>query len=340
MTIQDPSTPSAQDVPPFSRKHLLGTQDLSYNEINYLLDLADTYVDLNRQVEKKQRHLNGRTQINLFFEASTRTQSSFELAGKRLGADVMNMAVRESSIAKGETLIDTAMTLNAMNPDLLVVRHGSSGAVQLLARQVDCSIINAGDGSHEHPTQALLDALTIRRTFGRLHGLKIAICGDILHSRVARSNIYLLQTMGSRIHVVAPPTLLPARIERMGVEVFYDLKEGIRDCDIVMMLRLQTERMANWMISTTREYFHYFGLDHAKLKSAKPDARVMHPGPMNRGVEIDSLVADDEKISLIQEQVEMGVAVRMAVLDALSRNLRANSQVPNSARSETPRIVT
>ena len=341
MTVHDPSAANSPatsiETGPleplaFSRKHLLGTENLSYAEIDALLNLADGYVELNRQVDKKQRRLNGRTQINLFFEPSTRTQSSFELAGKRLGADVMNMAVRESSISKGETLIDTAVTLNAMNPDLLVVRHGSSGAVQLLAQKVDCSIVNAGDGSHEHPTQALLDALTIRRTFGRLQGLKVAICGDILHSRVARSNIYLLLTMGARVNVVAPPTLLPGRIERMGVEVYYDLCDGIRDCDVVMMLRLQTERMANWMISTTREYFHYYGLDEAKLKNAKPTARVMHPGPMNRGVEIDSQIADDPEISLIQDQVEMGVAVRMAVLDALSRTIQPPAAALDPAR--------
>ncbi len=306
----------------FSQPHLLGIEGLSASEITYLLNLADSYVDLNRQLDKKLDRLKGRTLINLFFEPSTRTQSSFELAGKRLSADVMNMPVRTSSVNKGETLIDTAMTLNAMRPDLLVVRHSASGAVQLLSEKVDCSVINAGDGTHEHPTQALLDALTIRRHFGRLDGLNIAICGDILHSRVARSNIYLLNRMGSRIRIIAPPTLLPPEPERLGVEVFHDMKEGIRDCDVVMMLRLQLERMTGSLIPSTREYFHFYGLDREKLALARDSVRVMHPGPMNRGVEIDSAVADDPEVSLIRDQVEMGVAVRMAVMDALTAHLR------------------
>jgi aspartate carbamoyltransferase catalytic subunit len=303
-----------------SRKHLLGIDGLSADEIGGLLDLSEEFVDLNRQIEKKRTSLRGRTQINLFFESSTRTQSSFELAGKRLGADVMNMSVVASAIRKGETLLDTAATLNAMHPDLIVVRHGASGAVELLAQKVQCSVINAGDGAHEHPTQALLDALTIRRNKGEIGKLTVAICGDILHSRVARSNIILLNTLGARVRVVAPSTLLPAGIERMGVEVFRDMRAGLKDADIVMMLRLQRERMNGSLVPSTKEYFHYYGLDAAKLKYAKPDALVMHPGPMNRGVEIDSAVADGAQ-SLIQEQVEMGVAVRMAVLEALSRNL-------------------
>jgi aspartate carbamoyltransferase catalytic subunit len=299
---------------------LLGIDGLSADEIGGLLDLSEEFVDLNRQIEKKRTSLRGRTQINLFFESSTRTQSSFELAGKRLGADVMNMSVVASAIRKGETLLDTAATLNAMHPDLIVVRHGASGAVELLAQKVQCSVINAGDGAHEHPTQALLDALTIRRNKGEIGKLTIAICGDILHSRVARSNIILLNTLGARVRVVAPSTLLPSGIERMGVEVFRDMRAGLKDADIVMMLRLQRERMNGSLVPSTKEYFHYYGLDAAKLKYAKPDALVMHPGPMNRGVEIDSAVADGAQ-SLIQEQVEMGVAVRMAVLEALSRNL-------------------
>jgi aspartate carbamoyltransferase catalytic subunit len=303
-----------------SRKHLLGIDGLSADEIGGLLDLSEEFVDLNRQIEKKRTSLRGRTQINLFFESSTRTQSSFELAGKRLGADVMNMSVVASAIRKGETLLDTAATLNAMHPDLIVVRHGASGAVELLAQKVQCSVINAGDGAHEHPTQALLDALTIRRNKGEIGKLTVAICGDILHSRVARSNIILLNTLGARVRVVAPSTLLPAGIERMGVEVFRDMRAGLKDADIVMMLRLQRERMNGSLVPSTKEYFHYYGLDAAKLKYAKPDALVMHPGPMNRGVEIDSAVADGAQ-SLVQEQVEMGVAVRMAVLEALSRNL-------------------
>jgi aspartate carbamoyltransferase catalytic subunit len=303
-----------------NRRHLLGIEGLSREEILGLLDLAEEFVDLNRQIEKKRTSLRGRTQINLFFESSTRTQSSFELAGKRLGADVMNMAVNSSAMKKGETLIDTAITLNAMHPDILVVRHHASGAVELLAQKVDGSVINAGDGAHEHPTQALLDALTIRRNKGSIEGLVVAICGDILHSRVARSNIYLLNALGARVRVVAPSTLLPAHVERLGVEVTGDMREGLQNADIVMMLRLQRERMNGSFVPSTQEYFAYFGLDQKKLAYAKPDALVMHPGPMNRGVEIDSAVADGAQ-SLIREQVEMGVAVRMAVLEALSRNL-------------------
>ena len=303
-----------------SQRHLLGIAGLSHADIVGLLDLAEEFVVLNRQIEKKTASLRGRTLINMFFEASTRTQASFELAGKRLGADVMNMSVSSSSIRKGETLIDTAMTLNAMHPDLIVMRHHSSGSVELLSQKVDCSVINAGDGQHEHPTQALLDALTIRRNKGRIEGLTVAICGDVLHSRVARSNIILLGTLGARVRVVAPSTLLPPGIERFGVEVMRDMREGLEGCDIVMMLRLQRERMNGSFVPSVQEYAAYFGLDQKKLAYAKPDALVMHPGPMNRGVEIDSLVADGAS-SLIREQVEMGVAVRMAVLEALSRNL-------------------
>jgi aspartate carbamoyltransferase catalytic subunit len=303
-----------------NRRHLLGIDGLSPEDIVGLLDLAEEFVDLNRQIEKKRTSLRGRTQINLFFEASTRTQSSFELAGKRLGADVMNMAVSTSSVRKGETLIDTAMTLNAMHPDILVVRHHASGAVELLAQKVDCAVINAGDGAHEHPTQALLDALTIRRNKGRIERLVVAICGDILHSRVARSNIILLNTLGARVRVVAPSTLLPPGIERFGVEVCRDMREGLAGADIVMMLRLQRERMNGSFVPSVQEYFHYYGLDQKKLAYAKPNALVMHPGPMNRGVEIDTAVADGAQ-SLIREQVEMGVAVRMAALEALSRTL-------------------
>ncbi len=303
-----------------NRRHLLGIEGLSRDEIVGLLDLAGEFVELNRQIEKKRTSLRGRTQINLFFESSTRTQSSFELAGKRLGADVMNMAVNSSAMKKGETLIDTAMTLNAMHPDILVVRHHASGAVELLAQKVDGSVINAGDGAHEHPTQALLDALTIRRNKGSIEGLIVAICGDVLHSRVARSNIILLNALGAHVRVVGPSTLLPSHVERLGVEVTRDMRAGLRDADIVMMLRLQRERMNGSFVPSTQEYFAYFGLDQKKLAYAKPDALVMHPGPMNRGVEIDSAVADGAQ-SLIREQVEMGVAVRMAVLEALSRNL-------------------
>jgi aspartate carbamoyltransferase catalytic subunit len=305
----------------FRHRHLLGVDGLSPEEIGEFLDLADGYVELNRQVDKKRSLLRGRTIINCFFENSTRTRTSFEVAGKRLGADVINMSVAASSMHKGETLIDTAMTLNAMHPDVLVVRHPESGAVQLLSEKLDCAVINAGDGSHEHPTQALLDALAIRRRKGRLSGLTVAICGDILHSRVARSNIALLNVMGARVRVVAPVTLLPAAVERLGVEVFHDMTSGLADVDIVMMLRLQSERMHGSFVPSTREYFHFFGLDYDKLRAAKPDALIMHPGPMNRGVEIGSEVADDIDRSLIRHQVEMGVAIRMACLEILTRDL-------------------
>ena len=311
---------TSESAPSFNHRHLLGIEGLSIPDITALLDLSEDAVSISRQVEKKRSTLRGRTQVNLFFEASTRTQSSFELAGKRLGADVMNMSVSTSSVKKGETLIDTAMTLNAMRPDIIVVRHHHAGAVHLLARKVDCAVVNAGDGSHEHPTQALLDALTIRRNKGRIEGLTVAICGDILHSRVARSNIMLLTLMGARVRVVGPSTLMPAGIETMGVEVFRDVKRGLRDADIVMCLRLQRERMHGGFVPSLKEYFHFFGIDEAKLAMAKPDALVMHPGPMNRGVEIGSSVADGAQ-SLIREQVEMGVAVRMAVLQALSQHL-------------------
>ncbi|QTN36681.1 aspartate carbamoyltransferase catalytic subunit [Cognatishimia activa] len=306
----------------FRQKHLLGIEALRPDEITSLLDLADQYVDLNRRDVKHSDALTGLTQINMFFENSTRTQASFELAGKRLGADVMNMAMQASSIKKGETLIDTAMTLNAMHPDLLVVRHPHSGAVDLLAQKVNCAVLNAGDGKHEHPTQALLDALTIRRAKGRLHRLNIAICGDIAHSRVARSNLILLGKMENRVRLVGPPTLMPSQIGEFGVEVYEDMDEGLKDVDVVMMLRLQRERMDGGFIPSEREYYHRYGLDAEKLGHAKDDAIVMHPGPMNRGVEIDGEIADDINRSVIQEQVEMGVAVRMAAMDLLARNLR------------------
>jgi aspartate carbamoyltransferase catalytic subunit len=293
----------------FAHRHLLGIEQLSAFDISEILDLADNYATLNRQRDKHVEKLHGLTQINLFFENSTRTQASFELAGKRLGADVMNMALQASSMRKGETLIDTALTLNAMHPDLLVVRHQNSGAVALLAEKVNCAVLNAGDGRHEHPTQALLDALTIRRRKGRLQRLTIAICGDIANSRVARSNIMCLNKMENRVRVIAPPTLLPAGMA------------GLKDCDVVMMLRIQNERLTGAAIPSTREYFHRWGLTAEKLAAAKDDAIVMHPGPMNRGVEIDAEVADDINRSVIQEQVEMGVAVRMAVLDLLAGNL-------------------
>ena len=319
------SPPAADLSSGFAHRHILGIEGMSPADITALLDLSEAYVEQNRAPEKKSSLLRGRTVINLFFENSTRTRTSFELAGKRLGGDVINMSAESSSVKKGETLIDTAMTLNAMLPDVLVVRHPDSGAVKLLSEKVACAVINAGDGTHEHPTQALLDALAIRRRRGRLAGLQVAICGDILHSRVARSNIHLLGAMGARVRVVGPPTLIPSAIERMGVEVFHDMRAGIAGCDIVMMLRLQTERMQGSFVPSVREYFHFYGLDRDKLAAAKPDALVMHPGPMNRGVEIDSDLADDIDRSLIREQVEIGVAVRMACLDLLTRSLRSNA---------------
>ncbi len=313
------------EEPLFPHRHLLGIQGLSRADIETILDLAESYVALNRRPDKRADALSGLTQINMFFEASTRTQASFELAGKRLGADVMNMGLAASSIKKGETLIDTAMTLNAMHPDLLVVRHPSSGAVNLLAEKVNCAVLNAGDGRHEHPTQALLDALTIRRRKGRLSRLTVAICGDIAHSRVARSNIILLDRMENRVRLIGPPTLMPAGIRETGLEVFEDMRAGLAGVDVVMMLRLQRERMDGALIPSMREFYHRFGLDPEKLAAAKPDAIVMHPGPMNRGVEIDGVLADDINRSVIQEQVEMGVAVRMAVMDLLARNLRSEA---------------
>ncbi len=306
--------------PGFPHRHLLGIEGLSPLEINHLLDLSERYVELNRGANKMSDALKGRTIVNLFFENSTRTRTSFELAAKRLGANVINMQVETSSVTKGETLIDTAVTLNAMHPDVLAVRHPDSGAVKLLADKVNCAVVNGGDGSHEHPTQALLDALTIRRRKGRLNGLLVAICGDVLHSRVARSNFLLLLTMGAQVRIIAPRTLIPSQVERLGVEVFTDMTAGLKDVDIVMMLRVQNERMRGSFIPSVREYFRFFGLDRAKLAQAKPDALIMHPGPMNRGTEIDSDVADDFERSAIREQVEMGVAVRMAVLEVLATN--------------------
>lgn len=300
----------------FPHQHLLGIKGLSIQDLSTLLDRADTNVTLSKKNDKKKSLLYGRTQINLFFEASTRTLSSFELAGKRLGANVMNMAISNSSVKKGETLIDTATTLNAMKPDLLVVRHSSAGAAALLAQKVDCCVINAGDGAHEHPTQALLDALTIKRTKGRIEGLTVAICGDILHSRVARSNILSLNALGARVRVVAPSTLLPTGIADMSVEVFNTMQEGLKGADVIMMLRLQNERMTGSFIPSIREYFHYFGLHKENLAYAKNDCIILHPGPINRGIEIASDIADGPQ-SMIHTQVEMGIAVRMAVMETL-----------------------
>jgi aspartate carbamoyltransferase catalytic subunit len=301
--------------------HLLAIEGLEPPHIGALLDLAENYALLNRSGKTQRDLLRGRTLINLFFEDSTRTRTSFELAGKRLGADVINMSVSNSSVNKGETLLDTASTLNAMHCDLLVIRHAQSGAPALLSQKVSAAVINAGDGTHEHPSQALLDALSLRRAFGRLEGLVVAICGDVLHSRVARSNVLMLTAMGARVRLVGPPTLMPTGADRWGVEIFHDMRKGIAGADVVMMLRLQMERMQGALIPSTREYNRLYGLDREKLALASPGVRVMHPGPMNRGVEIDSDVADDLAVSLIQNQVEMGVAARMAVLTSLAARL-------------------
>jgi aspartate carbamoyltransferase catalytic subunit len=311
-----PNAAIAGDFPPFRQRHLISIADLKQHEIIDLLDRAEAMVPVSLQERKSHPTLTGKTQINLFFEPSTRTQGSFEIAGKRLGAQVTNMSVRTSSVTKGETLIDTAATLNAMRPDVIVVRHSAAGAVELLSQKVGCSVVNAGDGAHEHPTQALLDALTIRRHKQRISGLTVAICGDIANSRVARSNLLLLGALHVRTRVIAPRNLLPAGIENLATEVFTDMHEGLKDVDVVMMLRLQHERANGRMIPSVREYYRFYGLDADKLSRAKPDAIVMHPGPMNRGVEIDPAIADGPA-SVITDQVEMGVAVRMAVLDAL-----------------------
>lgn len=299
---------------------MLGIEGLSKAEAVELLELSQSYIAKNRETDKKHSILKGRTLINLFFENSTRTRTSFELAGKRLGMDVINMSVSTSATKKGETLIDTAMTLNAMHPDVIAVRHAESGAPHLLAKKVNCSVINAGDGCHEHPTQALLDALAILQHRGKIEGLTVAICGDILHSRVARSNITLLKLLGAKVRIIAPRTLMPAAPESFGVEVYHDMRKGLKDADIIMMLRLQLERMESNFVPSVREYFHFWGLDKDKLSYAKPDALIMHPGPINRGVEIDTELADDIDRSIILDQVEMGVAVRQAVLEKLLRD--------------------
>ena len=308
---------------PFPHRDLIGIAGLQPHEIAFLLDEADQWVDHNRTHAKPDHRLDGLTQINAFFENSTRTLLSFEIAGKRLGADVVNMHAAQSSVKKGETLIDTAITLNAMRADVIVIRHASSGAVALIADKVDCPVLNAGDGQHEHPTQALLDALTIRRRLGRIAGVRIAICGDVLHSRVARSNILALTALAADVRVVAPATLMPRDVERMGVKAFTDMDAGVDGAEVVMMLRLQNERMDGAFVPSTREYHMLYGLTAERLTKAAPNAFVMHPGPMNRGVEIDSAIADLPGRSLIAEQVEMGVAVRMACLDVLTRERRS-----------------
>jgi aspartate carbamoyltransferase catalytic subunit len=302
----------------YPHRHILGIEGLYPDSIKYLLDLSNKFADhLTKKKNEKLNFLKNKICINLFFENSTRTRTSFELAGKKLSADMLNISVGSSSIKKGETLIDTAMTLNAMQPDVIVVRHQDAGAVKLLSEKVNCGVINAGDGPHEHPTQALLDALTIYRRKRKISGLKVAICGDIMHSRVARSNIHLLNTLGAEVRVIGPATLIPSKVDTLGLKVFYNLEEGLKDVDIIIMLRLQLERMSGSFVPSIREYFKFYGLDKNKLEFAKPDALVLHPGPMNRGVEIDSALADDLDRSAIYDQVLMGVAVRMACLMAI-----------------------
>ena len=309
---------SAKQAYTFQHRHLLGIEGLHPLDLTHLLDLAETYAEATRAGHRPEPVLRNKTVVNLFFENSTRTMSSFEIAAKRLGADVVNMPVAHSSVKKGETLIDTAVTLNAMRPDALVIRHASSGGVKLLSRKVDCAVINAGDGTHEHPTQALLDTLTIRRRKARIEGLKVVICGDIAHSRVARSTTMALHLLGANVHLVAPKTLLPAGTETWGAaSAGTDFKGALKDADVVMMLRLQMERMDGAYLPSRREYFRFYGLTAERLAKAKPDALVMHPGPMNRGIEIESAIADGAQ-SVITEQVEMGVAVREAVLHLLA----------------------
>lgn len=304
----------------YKKIHLVETADLNAKEIKFILDEAKKFINFNKKRVKKSNLLEGRTIFNLFFEDSTRTRTSFEVAAKRLGADLINVAVKDSSINKGETLLDTMTTINSMNPDVLIVRHPEEGISKRISNNVDACVINAGDGSHEHPTQALLDALTIKNRFNNFSKLQIAICGDILHSRVARSNIIILSKLGAKINVIGPKQWLPKNINKLPVEVYTDMKKGLKNCDIVMMLRIQKERIVGKIMPNQKTYFNKYGLDYNKLKYAKKNAFVMHPGPMNRGVEIDSKLADDITRSLIQEQVAMGVAIRMACLDVLIKN--------------------
>ena len=304
----------------YKKIHLVETADLDRKEIEFFLNEAKKFISFNKKRIKKNNLLEGRTIFNLFFEDSTRTRTSFEVAAKRLGADIINVAVKDSSINKGETLLDTMTTINSMNPDVLIVRHPEEGISKRISLNVDASVINAGDGSHEHPTQALLDALTIKNRFDNFSKLQIAICGDILHSRVARSNIIILSKLGAKINVIGPREWLPKNIKKLPVTVFTDMKKGLKNCDIVMMLRIQKERIVGKIMPNQKIYFNKYGLDYNKLKYAKKNAFVMHPGPMNRGVEIDSKLADDVTRSLIQEQVSMGVAIRMACLDILIKN--------------------
>jgi len=298
----------------FERKDLLGMKDLSVDEINLILETAASFLEISTRPIKKVPTLRGKTIINLFYEPSTRTRTSFEIAGKRLSADTINISASTSSMVKGETLLDTARNLEAMNPDVIVIRHSAAGAPHLLAQFVKQSVINAGDGAHEHPTQALLDLMTIKEHKGNIAGLKVAIIGDIEHSRVARSNIYGLTKMGARVVLAGPATMLPRDIELMGVKVFSKIEEAIVDADVIMMLRIQLERQKQNIFPSLREYAQRFGLHPGNIKLAKPEVIVMHPGPMNRGVEISPDIADDPSYSVILDQVNKGVAVRMALL--------------------------
>ncbi|MBK8257086.1 MAG: aspartate carbamoyltransferase catalytic subunit [Polyangiaceae bacterium] len=298
---------------PYRHKHLLGTEGMTADEIHSVLNAAESFFDVSRRSVRKVPTLRGKTVVNLFYEPSTRTRTSFELAGKRLSADVINISTSSSSAVKGESLLDTVRNLEAMQPDVIVLRHHASGAPHYVAERSRSHVVNAGDGTHEHPTQALLDAFTIRRAKGRLDGLTVAICGDVLHSRVARSNAHLLTTAGATVRFAAPHTLMPVEAEKLGVHVFHRIEPALEGADVVMMLRVQRERLAGSYLPTTREYSRTFGLNEARLALAKSDAIVMHPGPMNRGVEIDPAVADGAR-SVIMDQVEAGVAVRMAVL--------------------------
>ena len=302
----------------FEKKDILGIKDLSIDEINLILETAESFLEISTRKIKKVPTLRGKTIINLFYEASTRTRTSFEIAGKRLSADTINISASTSSVVKGETLIDTARNLEAMNPDVIVIRHSAAGAPHLLASLVKQSIINAGDGAHEHPTQALLDMMTIKEHKGKIAGLKVAIIGDIEHSRVARSNIYGLSKMGASVVLAGPATMLPRDIEQMGVKVFTRVEDAITNADVVMMLRIQLERQKQSIFPSLREYSQHYCLNRNNIKLAKKDVIVMHPGPINRGVEISPDIADDPSYSVILDQVNKGVAVRMALLYLLT----------------------
>jgi aspartate carbamoyltransferase catalytic subunit len=312
----------------FRHHHLLSIADLDRRDVDQILDAAELFIEVSRRPVRKVPTLRGKTLINMFFEASTRTRTSFELAGKRLSADVVNISTSGSSVTKGESLLDTCKTLEAMRPDLVVIRHSASGAPQFVAKRVGCSVINGGDGAHEHPTQALLDAFAIRKSLGTLSGLKVAICGDISHSRVARSNVALLKLFGSEVRFCAPRTLMPQHVESLGAQVHHDLTSALDGADVIMLLRLQQERIEGPLVPSLREYARKFGVSARHLERAASRAIVMHPGPMNRGVEIHSALADSER-SVILDQVEAGVAVRMAVLYLLANEVRA--QTPTQA---------